>query len=408
MTVRGHVIGVLEVHGRRPGRYTPAEADLLELLANSAAVAVENARLFGETQRRVQRLSGLWTVDQAITSSFDLRVTLNVLLDQITTQLGVSAADVLVLRRYSGTLDYVAGRGFRTAALQRTSLRLGAGYAGRAALERRIVNVPDLRGRKTDLLRSPLLPQEGFVAYFGVPLLAKGEVKGVLEIFHRGPLDPDREWFEFLETLCGQAAIAIDNVGLFDDLQRTNAELVVAYDATIEGWSRALDLRDRETEGHTERVTEMTLRLARRLGIRDDELVHVRRGALLHDIGKMGIPDAILHKPGPLTEAEWVTMRKHPQYAHDMLSPIAYLRSALDIPYCHHERWDGAGYPRRLKGEQIPLAARLFSVADVWDALRSDRPYRKAWDEARTRAYLEEQAGQHFDAEIARLFLAEV
>ena len=191
---------------------------------------------------------------------------------------------------------------------------------------------------------------EDFVCYYGVPLISKGQVKGVLEVFHRTALEPDAEWFDFLNTLAGQAAIAIENSTLFESLQRSNLELTLAYDATIEGWSRALDLRDKETEGHTQRVTEMTVKLARAFGLSEAELVQVRWGALLHDIGKMGVPDGILLKPGPLTDEEWVAMKKHPTFAYEMLAPIRYLRLALDIPYCHHEKWDGTGYPRGLKG----------------------------------------------------------
>jgi putative nucleotidyltransferase with HDIG domain len=187
-------------------------------------------------------------------------------------------------------------------------------------------------------------------------------------------------------------------------LQRSNLDLTLAYDATIEGWSRALDLRDKETEGHTQRVTEMTESLARTLGVEGETLLHVRRGALLHDIGKMGVPDAILLKPGPLTEEEWVIMRKHPTYAYEMLSPIAYLKPALDIPYCHHEKWDGTGYPRRLKGEEIPLSARAFAVVDVWDALRSDRPYRPRWPEEKVLEHIREQTGKHFDPHVVEAF----
>jgi PAS domain S-box-containing protein len=188
-------------------------------------------------------------------------------------------------------------------------------------------------------------------------------------------------------------------------LQRAHLELAQAYETTLEGWSHALDLRDKETEGHTQRVTEMTMRLARAFGLSEAELVPVRRGALLHDIGKMGIPDGILLKPGPLTDAEWEVMRKHPSYAHDLLTPIAYLHDALDILYCHHEKWDGTGYPRGLKGEQIPLAARLFAVVDVWDAMRSDRPYRAGWPEERVREHIRSLAGTHFDPEVVRVFL---
>jgi response regulator RpfG family c-di-GMP phosphodiesterase len=189
------------------------------------------------------------------------------------------------------------------------------------------------------------------------------------------------------------------------DLQRLNVELALAYDTTLEGWSRALDLRDKETEGHSQRVTEMTLRLARAMGMGQSELVHVRRGALLHDIGKMGIPDSILLKPALLTEEQTAIMRRHPVYAYELLSPIDYLRPALDIPHCHHEKWDGTGYPRGLKGEQIPLAARIFAVVDVWDALRSDRPYRPGWSEDRVREHIWTLAGTHFDPKVVTVFL---
>jgi putative two-component system response regulator len=187
-------------------------------------------------------------------------------------------------------------------------------------------------------------------------------------------------------------------------LREANAQLLNAYEATIEGLSHALDLRDRETEGHSRRVTEVTIRLAQALNIGDDEITHIRRGALLHDIGKIGIPDSILHKPDKLTEEEWVIMRRHPQFAHDMLSPIEYLRPALVIPYNHHEKWDGTGYPRGLKSEEIPMSARLFAIADVWDALTSNRPYRNAWTKEQARAYIHEQSGKHFDPAVVDLF----
>jgi putative nucleotidyltransferase with HDIG domain len=230
-------------------------------------------------------------------------------------------------------------------------------------------------------------------------------LKGVLEVLHRGRLDADPHWQDLLTTLAGQAAIAIDNNSLFDGLQRSNDELTVAYEATIEGWSRALDLRDKETEGHSQRVTDMALRLASLLKVPEADLVHVRRGALLHDIGKLGVPDQILLKPGKLTEEEWMLMRGHPQLAYDLLAPITYLNPALDIPYCHHEKWDGTGYPRRLKGEQIPFAARVFAVVDVWDALGSDRPYRKAWPREKTVVYMRERSGADFDPRILDAFL---
>jgi HD-GYP domain-containing protein (c-di-GMP phosphodiesterase class II) len=253
--------------------------------------------------------------------------------------------------------------------------------------------------------RGESLRAEGFVTYIAAPLVSKGQTKGVLEIFHRAPLEPDPAWTSYLETVAEQAAIAIDNAMLFEDLQRTNLELTMAYDATIEGWSRALDLRDHETEGHTQRVTENTLRLARGMGMPESELVHARRGCLLHDIGKMAIPDRILLKPGPLLADELEVMRQHPTFAYDWLSSIAFLRPTLDIPYCHHERWNGDGYPRRLKGEHIPLAARIFAVVDIWDALRSDRPYRAAWPEPQIKDYLNSLGGEYFDPQVLKSFM---
>jgi putative nucleotidyltransferase with HDIG domain len=335
----------------------------------------------------------------------DLRLTLKVVLDQVTEQLAVDAASILLLDAHTQTLRYAAGRGFNTVVLKDTRLRVGDGFAGRAARERRLVSVPNLGDVEDAFARSPLLNHEAFVAYFAAPLMVKGQVVGVLELFHRAPLEGAPEWLEFLDALAGQAAIAIDGATLFDELERSNHALALAYDTTLEGWSRALDLRDRETEGHTLRVTEMALRLAQTMGVSEAQLIHIRRGALLHDIGKMGIPDSILHRPCPLSDEEWVVMRKHPTYAHNLLSPIAYLKPALDIPYCHHEKWDGTGYPQRLRGEAIPLAARIFAVVDVWDALSSDRPYRAAWPAERVQAHIRSQAGTHFDAKVVESFL---
>lgn len=407
MLFSGTLMGVLAVHelGKSKRKYTQDDARLLTLLASQAASAVNNARLFEETQRHLHHVQALHQIDIAVSGSVDLRTSLGVFLDHACAQLGVDAADVLLLNPHSQTLEFAAKRGFRTPALQYTKLRLGDGFAGKAALSRRTIATPDLIRDIDGLTRSPFIQREGFVSYFGVPLIAKGNVNGVLEIFHRSRLDPSQEWIEFLETLAGQAGIAIDSAQMHASLQRANIELSLAYDSTLEGWSAALDLRDRETEGHTQRVTEMTLRLSREMGIGERDLVHVRRGALLHDIGKMGIPDAILFKPGPLTEEEWKIMRKHPENAYQLLSPIAFLKPALDIPYCHHEKWDGTGYPRGLKGEQIPLAARIFAVADVWDALLSNRPYRQAWSKPDVVKHVRTLAGTHFDPRVAKIFL---
>jgi response regulator RpfG family c-di-GMP phosphodiesterase len=387
---------------------TPHHINRLPLTIHAV---LENAQLLEERKRtekiveqQLQHLRALHTIDAAITSNHSVDVTFNVLLEQVVSQLGVDAAAILLLNQADQMLEYAAGLGFHSAVLQHSKLRLGEGYAGRAALESHAIHIPNISEAGGDLARALLLQHEAFVSYFGVPLITKGQFKGVLEIYQRNPLDPEPEWLSFLETLAGQAAIAIDNAQLFDGLQRSNVELSLAYDATIEGWSRAMDLRDKETEGHTRRVIEMTVRLARAAGMSESEINYVRWGGLLHDMGKLGVPDAILLKPGELTEEEWAIMRQHPQNAYDMLSPIAYLHRALDIPYCHHEKWDGTGYPNGLKGEQIPLSARLFAVVDVWDALRSDRPYRPAWPLEKVLEHIRSLSGTHFDPKAVELF----
>ena len=356
-------------------------------------------------ESQIQRLSALRAIDTAISSSFDLPLILKIFLEQVTMHLHVDAAIVFLYNQSLNELEFTAQHGLFIRNQSNLSFKLGESYTGKAALERRIISIANLPGDLRPATKVELACNEAFATIFVVPLITKGQVKGVLEVFHRKPFNPDPEWFDFLEMLSKQSAIAIDNTTLFQNLERSNAELAIAYDATIEGWSGALDLRDKETKGHSLRVTEMTLTLARSIGINDRELVNIRYGALLHDIGIMGIPDNILHKSGPLTEEEWTIMKKHPIYAFELLSPISYLNNALDIPYCHHEKWDGTGYPRGLKGEQIPLAARIFAVVDVWDALISGRPYRPAWPKENALEYIQTSAGTHFDPNIQRRFI---
>lgn len=246
-----------------------------------------------------------------------------------------------------------------------------------------------------------------------VPMKLKDETIGVMFVdnrAHTGRFDESDQ--ELLSAFADQAAMAIYNARLFDELQAANvhleaknAELQIAYEATLNGWVRALDLRDKETEGHTQRVTALTQELARKVGFGEEELVHIKRGALLHDIGKMGIPDKILLKAGDLSPEEREKMQQHPGLAYEMLSPIEFLKPAIDIPYCHHERWDGTGYPRRLRGVQIPFSARIFSVVDVWDALTSNRPYRGPMDPVEVRRHIRERSGTHFDPHIVDVFL---
>ncbi len=399
------VIGVLLTSVRLPRQISPEQIKMLESLTEIGGAAIHRIRLYEETVRRLQNLQALHEVDLAIASNFDLRPTLDTVLGHAIHQLGVDAADILLLRPHLQTLEFAAGRGFRTRLQVGASVRVGESFAGRAALERRMIHLSSL----AEVMRNPpfaaLWRSEGFASYYCIPLIAKGEVKGVLEIYNRKSLPLKPDWMYYFETLAGQAAIAIDNTQLFENLQHANLELGVAYESTIEGWSRALDLRDQETEGHTQRVTEMTLDLAQHFKFTPSEMLSIRRGAILHDIGKMGVPDTILLKQSELTEAEQEIMRKHPQFAYDMLKPIYYLRDSLDIPYCHHEKWDGTGYPRGLSGENIPLTARIFTVVDVFDALTHDRPYRQASSNEAACEYIREQSGKYFDPQVVAVFL---
>ena len=382
--------------------YEGTVQDISERKRSEAEIRKLNAHL----ESRLARIEALREIDNAITASHDRGLVLSVCLDQVLAQLKIDAADILLGDVARHTLEYAAGKGMKSGPMHRAVLPLGIGLAGKAAIERRTISVPDLRKAPDKFPHIPLLNHEGFVSYHAVPLITKGVVRGVLEVFHRSPLSPDSEWIQFLEAIATQVAIAVDNNSLFTSLQRSNNELTVAYDSTIEGWSKALDLRDRETEGHTQRVTEMAVRLARTMLVDELDIVHIRRGALLHDIGKMGVPDNILHKPGPLTHDEWTIMRKHPKYAYDWLSQVPFLGRALEIPHYHHEKWDGTGYPEKLSGTNIPMSARIFAVVDVWDALLSDRPYRLGWPEERVLGHISGLSGSHFDPHVVEAFLS--
>ncbi|MHC1782659.1 MAG: HD domain-containing phosphohydrolase [Anaerolineaceae bacterium] len=378
--------------------------DRIEMLEGSIEDVSAQKESRDVITRQVEQLSSLRTIDLAIGTNLDLKVTLNIILEQATTHLHVDAACIYLYNPILRTLNFVLGRGFVLGDYQAKHTPFSSIKSEMELLEEMSLRIPDVSAAGPDFNPPERFWEEKFVAYISLPLIAKGQIKGVLEIFNRVPLELNREWIDYLNNLAAQTAVAIDSSELFTNLKRSNFELRQAYDATIEGWSRALDLRDHETNDHTMRTADITVRLAQAFGISDADLIQIRWGALLHDIGKMAIPDSILNKPGPLNADEWVEMKKHPVYARDMLATIDFLQPALEIPYCHHEKWNGEGYPRQLKGPIIPLPARIFSVVDVWDALRSDRPYRKAWPEDKIRTYIKEQTGSHFDPVVVEAF----
>ena len=283
----------------------------------------------------------------------------------------------------------------------------GTGITGRVALTGEIYVTEDIQKDPVLVIlngeRERLQHVHGGIS---LPLRAQEKIIGVMHIWSSRPRIFNETEIRLLTALAENTSSAIHRAILFEQTLEHASELATAYDNTLAGWARALELRDELTEGHTRRVTELTLKLARALEIPENEIIHIRRGALLHDIGKMGIPDSILHKPGAFTAQERKIMQQHTQYAYDMLVSIPFLQAALDIPYCHHEHWDGAGYPRGLKGEDIPLSARIFSIIDVWDALTSDRPYRQAWSKEKTCEYILERSGKQFDSKIVEAFFS--
>ena len=400
----------ITLYSPQPGQVAAIIEDISERRRSEKQLRESYAR----QESNLKRITILRNIDQSITTHTDQASMAEAILSEIVTPGEIDAA-VLFLPNTPGP-----GRVRGTGPL--SQLRL-AGLAGmpEALLDSSVLNWQMINANHVFATRQPLYLNDlrfdshpgaqalnrmaGFNSSSVLPLATRGQVKGVLQFLHRQTMASDLDGQTFLQSLALQAAIGIDHVEMLENLQRSNRELVHAYEETIRGWAQALELRDLETRGHADRVEVLTQKLAETMGIREPDLTHIRHGALLHDVGKMAIPDQILRKTGKLSDEEWVTMRLHTTKAYEMLYPIEYLRPALDVVYSHHEKWDGTGYPRGLKGEEIPLMARIFAVVDVWDALTSDRKYRLAWPPQEARNYIIQQSGKHFDPRVVEAFL---
>ncbi|MCA2001543.1 MAG: GAF domain-containing protein [Chloroflexi bacterium] len=376
---------------------------LRDLTQMSGIVNALTRGVSGYLESQQRQVGALMGVGSAINSSLGLKRVLELVMDTLIALMNAERG-FLMLSETGGELKVRIARGIDNVDLNEEAFSISNTVVRRVAES----GEPVLT---TNAQEDPRFGEQYSVAAYHLlsilcaPLKIKDDLIGVIYVdnrAHTGIFQNDD--LAIISAFANQAAVAIDNARLFDNLQASNQELEIAYQATLEGWVRALDLRDRETEGHTQRVTALTQRLARAMGVGEDDLVHITRGALLHDIGKMAIPEGILLKPGDLTPEERATIQKHPIYAYEMLYPIKFLRPALDIPFCHHEKWDGSGYPRGLKGDAIPFAARIFSVVDVWDALIYDRPYRKALPPAGVKKIITEKAGSHFDPRVVDAF----
>ncbi len=356
-----------------------------------------------QMQSREKQIGALVGVGSVINSSLGLKRVLSEVMDRLIALMKAERG-FLMLKEMDGELKVHVARGMGQEDLLKKDISM--------TIVRRVAETGEVI-LTTNAQEDPRFGEQLSVAAFHLlsilcaPLKIKDQLIGVIYVDNRAHTGIfQQNDLDLISAFANQAAVAIDNARLFDDLQDSNEELQIAYQATLEGWVRALDLRDKETEGHTKRVTALTQHLAKVMGVSDEDLIHITRGALLHDIGKMAIPDSILLKPGDLTEDERKSIQKHPVYAYEMLSPIKFLLPALDIPYCHHEKWDGSGYPRGLKGEESPFAARIFAVVDVWDALISDRPYRKGLKPEEIRKHIIAGSGSHFDPKVVEAFLS--
>lgn len=352
-----------------------------------------------ERRHRQQELETISLVSSALRTTNNRSGILDVIVQQMTELLNAVGITIAWLDPDTGGTTYLTGGGQWKSLTGKWSGK-GRGLVGKTIRSGEMGIYPDARN-DPDFPSKELIKEINSVV--SSPLTVQGKTLGAM-IVGRNNRFSDEE-LKLLRSISDMTASALNRAELIDQLRTQTAELAEAYDGTIEGWARAMELRDKETQGHSERVTEMTLQVARAMGLRGTDLEQIRRGVLLHDIGKMGIPDHILLKPGSLSEEEWQIMRRHPQYAYDMLSAVPYLRPAIDIPYCHHERWDGKGYPQGLKADKIPLYARIFAVVDVWDALTSERPYRPAWTEADALKHIQNQSGKHFDPQVVKVFL---
>jgi len=384
--------------------FSDYDTQLLELIADQVSAAIEVANLHRKTQLQVKRLESLHTIDLAITGVFNINVINRLILDEIRKCLGVDAVAILMLNRVTNMLEQTAEIGLKNNQEISTKLAITNTTAGQVFLNRSPCYIKDVN-LDADELISMILKKSGFASYFAVPLLIKGESQGVLEVFMSKPYYPDVDWLQFMESLATQIAIAYDSYRAFTNVQKMQRRLERSYDNTLESWSNSLAMLEPGYQENIQWVKDFSASLAEKLGLTPIEISNMERGVLLHDIGKVGVLNDILNKKGSLTAEEWTEVKKHPEIAQQLISNVDVLKDAVAIPYCHHENWDGSGYPRGLKGNAIPIEARIFAVVETFDALTSERPYRSPWKKEDAIAYLREQSGRKFDPQIVESFL---
>ena len=401
LVAREKVIGMIGF--AKKGELISSDVHLLQAVAEISSQAFYAADLLQDNATQIQRLSTFRKIDDSILTHFSTQDLIEILLKEFTNNLDTDAASVTVYDNETQRLEFYSESG-----LENNDERYLEEACAYAKDHDSILVIQNTKSGIDSQRAFPVhhpIHDHALIGYAMAPLRNMGQLMGIVEVFSRKEINWDREKIQFFEALVKQTAIAIDKVNMVVNLKKSNIELIKSYEETLEGWSRAMDVRDHETENHTQRVTSLTIKMGERLGLSDEQLIQMRRGALLHDIGKLGVPDNILLKKGKLTDEEWEIMRQHPATAAELIKPIAFLAPAITIPYFHHEKWDGSGYPQGLSAGEIPIEARIFSIVDVWDALSSDRPYRKALSHFEVANYIFSQSGSHFDPQLVSTFL---
>ena len=384
--------------------FTQEDLDFLCSVAEVVGIGIKSIRLIEILKERVQWLEVLHRLNEQIGTNVETEKLYQLLVDSVMEPTGADAAALLIYKSTTGLLEAVAAQGWLKKVYEKP-FRKDEGLVGFVFGSGHTYISPNLRQDPFLLARSrPFVPDPS--SSISVPVKNERGTSGVFTLAVKDPSRITKELVQFVEMFGSYCGIVLGRSEQIQELRQAKDEVAQAYDETLRGWARALGYRDSETFEHTERVTELSSALGKALGLEERQLEALRRGAILHDIGKIGIPDAILGKPGALTEEEQAVMRTHAAFAYELLKPIDFLKDAVVVPYCHHEHWDGSGYPRGLKGEQIPLLARIFTVADVYDALTSDRPYRAAWTKEQTLDYIRSQSGKIFDPHIVEVFLS--
>ena len=385
------------------GRMMPfieSEINLLTTIAEMTAGNIYRGMLHQQVKKRLDHVQALQKVEHAINTITDKQIIMNLFLGQVISLFDISAGMVLELNQKINQLEFITSLGLRQKEPQTRMISLLDSFVGKSVLNRTMITINSQNKENIPPFLIPMLETENINGLIAIPLISKGRIRGVLVLMDHDPIEIEPDLNELMETFTNQAGLALENISIYEDIQASNIRLTTSIEDILQTWAGSIAINKEQADGHIQNIQELTVKIARVLGIREDKINNMRMGAILHDIGESVIPDKVLHKKAALDKDEIQLVQRHPEYAKRLLEKIAYLRNYSEIPYYHHERWDGSGYPKGLKSEDIPLSARIFAVVDVWDMLNRERPYRDAWPVDKIKSYLEQQSGVLFDPQV--------